>query len=139
MGKPCQQQKMATGLSAELMEALMLADYCDEVELFARDNPTSGDHLRDFKKCTSKKYNIDTALFYTRKGNPIASGMYALFGKYSGLTAEEVRKNLVQWADSQRDMVTAAAKCMLEHDRKAYAWWALNTTNRKNPVDEIAL
>ena len=130
---------MADSLSAELMETLMLPDYCDVVDLFARDNQTGSDHLRAFKERNIERYNVDTATFYTHKGNPIPGGMYSLFGKYSGCTEDEVRENLVSWARYNRDMVTQAGKTVLEQNNKNYAWLSLTTTSKKNPCDEIAL
>ena len=75
---------MATSLSTELMEKLMMADYCEEVNLFDRYQPTTREHLCAFMKRTSASYTVDTYSFYTRKENPIPGGMYALFGKYNG-------------------------------------------------------
>ena len=121
------------------METLMLSDYCDSIDLFARDKPTEGDHLRAFKKRNANKYEVDTATFYTCKGNPIPGGMYKLFGKYNGCTEDEVRENLVAWATDNRDIVTQASKTVLNHDNKDFAWWSLTTTCKKNPCDEIAL
>ena len=95
-------------MSAELMEMLMLADYCHEVDLFARDQPTDRQHLKCFIKWTSRKYNVDTASFYTRKSNPIPGGMNALFGKYNVHSADEVCKDLVYWADANREIVKCA-------------------------------
>ena len=131
--------KMADSISAELMETLMLADYSDVVDLFARDMPTTSEHLRAFKNRNINRYNVDTARFYTRKGNPIPGGMYSLFGKYNGLPEDEVRENLITWANENRDAITKAGKTVLDHDNKDVSWWVLTTTSKKNPCDEIAL
>ena len=121
------------------METLMLADYCDSIDLFARDNATTSEHLRVFKSRNKDRYDVDTARFYTRKGNPIPGGMYSLFGKYNGLSEDEVRENLVVWATDNREMIIQSGKNVLDYDHKDYAWWSLTTTSRKNPCDEIAL
>ena len=131
--------KMADSLSAELMETLMLADYCDIIDLFARDTPMTSEHLRAFKSRNINRYNVDTARFYTRKGNPIPGGMYGLFGKYNGLEEDAVHNNLITWAYENHDTIIKASKTVLEHDNKDFAWWALTTTSKKNPCDEIAL
>ena len=132
---------MATveSLSAELMENLMMADYCDEVDLFDRDQPTSKEHFRAFVKRTSSSYTVDTSSFFTRKGNPIPGGIYSLFGKYNGKNADEVRDDLISWVYKNRPLVTAAGENILKYDKKDMAWWALTTTNKKNPADELAL
>ena len=131
---------MADALSVELKESLMLADYCDVINLFAHNNPTSSDHLRAFKKHNVERYTVDTAMFFTRKGNPIPGGMYKLlFGNYNGLSEEEVHENLVFWASENREIITQASNTVLDHDSKNFAWWSLTTTSKKNPCDEIAL
>ena len=130
---------MADSLGAELMETLMLSDYCDSVDLFARDAPTDSAHLRAFKKRNMDRYNVDTTTFYTRKGNPIPGGMYKLFGKYNGCTEEEVCDNLITWANENRDAITKAGKNVLDHNNKDFSWWYLTTMSKKNPCDEIVL
>ena len=130
---------MAESIGAELMESLMLSDYCDSIDLFARDAPTVSDDLRAFKKRNVNRYNVDTATFYTRKGNPIPGRMYSLFGKYNGCNEVEVRDNLITWAQERRDTITKAAEKVLSHDKKNISWWYLTTMSNKNPCDEIAL
>ena len=133
--------KMATSvsLSTELMEQLMMADYCNDVDLFARDQPTSKEHFRAFVKRTSSSYTVDTTSFFTRKGNPIPGGIYSLFGKYNGKNADEVRDELISWVCENRPLVTLAGENVLKQDKKDMAWWMLTTTNKKNPADELAL
>ena len=129
---------MATSesLSTELMEKLMMADYCDEVDLFHRDQPTSREHFRAFVNRTSSSYTIDTSSFFTRKGNPIPGGVYSLFGKYNGNSADKVREELVSWANDNRPLVATAGAQVLNHDNKDMAWLLLTTTSKKNPADE---
>ena len=128
-----------TSIEAELLKAINRREYCQYVDLFARNKPMTTTELRDFKKRTSKDYVVETSLFYTRKGKTIPEGMYSLFGEYCDMNAADTREKVVAWANERRTEVSEAGTVILKHDDKDYAWWILTTTHRKNPVDELAL
>ena len=127
--------KMATSesLSTELMEKLMMADYCDEVDLFDRNQPTSKEHFRAFVKRTSSSYTVDTTSFFTRKGNPIPGGIYSLFGKYNGKNADEVRDELISWVYDNRTLVTSAGENVLKQDKKGHGMVVTNHYKQEKP------
>ena len=54
-------------------------------------------------------------------------------------SADKIRDELVDWANSRRTEITEAGTVMLNNDKKDYSWWILTTTHRKNPVDELSL
>ena len=128
-----------TSMEAELLKAINRREYCQYVDLFARNKPMTTTELRDFKKRTSKDYVVETSPYYTRKGKTIPEGMYSLFGEYCELNATDTREKVVAWANERRNEVNEAGTVILKHDDKDYSWWILTTTHRKNPVDELAL
>ena len=126
-------------ISAELVEEISRREHCQYVDLFPRSSPMSSTDLRMFRKRTDDRYLVETDSFYSRKGRTKPDGIYKLFGKMVNKSADEIRDDLVQWANRNRAEVTEAGTVMLNNDKKDYSWWILTTTHKNNPVDELSL
>ena len=133
--------KMAArkSIGSELMEEIEKRDYCQYVDLFPRANPMNSTDLRLFRQRTKDRYLVETDQFYSRKGTTKPDGVYKLFGDMVNRSADQVREDLVEWSNRNRNEVTEAGTVTLNHDKKDYAWWILTTTHKKNPVDELSL
>ena len=133
--------KMAArkSIGAELIDEIKRREYCQYVDLFPRTSPMTSTDLRMFRNRTKGRYLVETDQFYSRKGTTKPEGIYELFGKMVNKSADKIRDDLVDWANSRRAEITEAGTVMLNNDKKDYSWWILTTTHRKNPVDELSL
>ena len=115
--------KMAArkSIGAELIDEIKRREYCQYVDLFPRTSPMTSTDLRMFRNRTKGRYLVETDQFYSRKGTTKPEGIYELFGKMVNKSADKIRDDLVDWANSRRAEITEAGTVMLNNDKKDYS------------------
>ena len=88
----------ATTITQELHDMLFNENYAATVELTDINNCINSRELYHLRKYTSKTCNLLTTSLIDKKGQPIPSGIFELFMKYTGVPPGSVRDNLLSWA-----------------------------------------
>ena len=107
--------------------------------------------MLDNKNCTTveqfKRSNlflstsqwIDSRKFLTRRGAAIASGIFELFGQFSGKSGIEVREDLMVWISENKSDVQTCVKIVLDHKGYNLSYWMTKMSRIQTPADDIAI
>ena len=107
--------------------------------------------MLDNKSCTSveqfKRSNlfmsslqwIDSQKFLTHRGAAIASGIFELFGQFSGKSGNEVREDLLVWISENKTEVQTCVKIVLDHKGYNLSYWMTKKSHIQTSADDIAI
>ena len=107
--------------------------------------------MLDNKSCTSveqfKRSNlfmsslqwIDSRKFLTHRGAAIASGIFELFGQFSGKSGNEVHEDLLVWISENKTEVQTCVKIVLDHKGYNLSYWMTKMSRIQTPADDIAI
>ena len=126
-------------IGAELIDEIERREYLSICRLISQNKPDNV-YRPTYVQEPHKRQVLgrNRSILFT-KGTTQPEGIYELFGKMVNKSADKIRDDLVDWANSRRAEITEAGTVMLNNDKKDYSWWILSTTHRKNPVDELSL
>ena len=82
---------------------------------------------------------IDSRKFLTCKGAAIASGIFELFGQFSGKSGNEVREDLLVWISENKTEVQTCVKIILDHKGYNLSYWMTKMSRIQTPADDIAI
>ena len=126
-------------ISSELYDAIKGEPFVDEVPYLSPSAAVSSDKLKEICKILKNTYQIVSDPYVTRRGNPVASGIYARFGEFSGDTEKQVREDLINYAHSNRKEIEMLAKTVSGKKGISFGEWCMVNTCHKNPADEIGI
>ena len=101
---------------------------CTTVEQFKRSN-----------LFLSSSQWIDSRKFLTRRGAAIASGIFELFGQFSGKSGNEVCEDLMVWISENKTDVQTCVKIMVDHKGYNLSYWMTKMLRIQTPADDIAI
>ena len=128
-----------TTITQELHYMLFSENYATTVELTNIDHCINSWELYHLHKYTSKTCNLLTTSLIDKKGQPIPSGIFELFTKYTGIPPGSVRDNLLSWASEREEEVATLAKYYFKCDKLNFNEWYVKTSNVNKAVDELCL
>ena len=82
---------------------------------------------------------IDSRKFLTCRGAAIASGIFELFGQFSGKSGNEVREDLLVWINENKTEVQTCFKIVLDHKGYNLSYWMTKMSHIQTPADDIAI
>ena len=82
---------------------------------------------------------IDSRKFLTHRGAAIASGIFELFGQFSGKSGNEVREDLMVWISENKTEVQTCVKIVLDHKGYNLSYWMTKMSCIQTPADDIAI
>ena len=82
---------------------------------------------------------IDSRKLFTRRGAAIASGIYELFGQYSGKSGSEVCEDLLAWISENKHDVRTCVKIVLDHKGYNLSYWMTKMSRIQTPAYDIAI
>ena len=97
--------------------------------------------IEQFKRSTlflSSSQWIDSRKFFTRGGAAIASGIFELFGQFSGKSGNEVHEDLLAWISENKNDVQTCVKIVLDHKGYNSSYWMMKMSHIQTPADDIA-
>ena len=97
---------------------------CTTVEQFKRSN-----------LFLSSSQWIDSRKFLTRRGAAIASGIFELFGQFSGKSGNEVYEDLMVWISENKSDVQTCVKIVLDHKGYNLSYWMTKMSCIQTPAD----
>ena len=128
-----------TTLTQELHDVIFGENYAMTVELTDIDECINSQELYHLCKYTSKTCNLITTPLINKKGQPIASGVFDLFSRYTGNLPGSIRDDLLSWAAEHEEEIITLAKHYFKHDRLNFNGWYVKTSNANKAVDELCL
>ena len=131
---------MATSdLATELMESLTPYPYSDKVTSLDNESAMSSKVMQTIKTAFKDRYEFNSDVFRARNGTPKPTGMLELFGKYSGIEAQEIRKDMIRYVRDNRDVLCETLKDALSYKSISLSAWIAKMSLKKSVCDEIAL
>ena len=82
---------------------------------------------------------IDSRKFLTHRGAAIASGIFELFGQFSGKSGNEVCEDLMVWISENKSDVQTCVKIVLDHKGYNLSYWMTKMSRIQTPADDIAI
>ena len=82
---------------------------------------------------------IDSRKFLTHRGAAIASGIFELFGQFSGKSGNEVHEDLLVWISENKTEVPTCVKIVLDHKGYNLSYWMTKMSRIQTPADDIAI
>ena len=82
---------------------------------------------------------IDSRKFLTHRGAAIASGIFELFGQFSGKSGNEVSEDLLVWINENKTEVQTCVKIVLDHKGYNLSYWMTKMSRIQTPADNIAI
>ena len=82
---------------------------------------------------------IDSRKFLTRRGAVIASGIFKLFGQFSGKSRNEVCEDLLVWISENKTEVQTCVKIVLDHKGYNFSYWMTKMSRFQTQADDIAI
>ena len=82
---------------------------------------------------------IDSRKFLTCRGAAIASGIFELFGQFSGKSGNEVREDLLVWISEKKTEVQTCVKIVLDHKGYNLSYWMTRMSRIQTPADDIVI
>ena len=82
---------------------------------------------------------IDSRKFLTCRGAAIASGIFELFGQFSGKSGNEVCEDLLVWISENKTEVQTCVKIVLDHKGYNLSYWMTKMSHIQTPADDIAI
>ena len=127
--------KMATtSITQELHDIIFGENYAMTVELTDTEDCINSQELYHLRKYTSKTCNLITMPLINKKGQPIPSGIFELFTKYTGIPPGSIRDNLLSWANDREEEIVTLAKHYFKCDKLNFNDWYVRTSNVNKAV-----
>ena len=82
---------------------------------------------------------IDSWKFLTCRGAAITSGIFELFGQFSGKSGNEVHEDLMVWISENKSDVQTCVKIVLDHKGYNLSYWMTKMLGIQTPADDIAI
>ena len=82
---------------------------------------------------------IDSRKFLTCRGAAIASGIFELFGQFSGKSGNEVREDLLLCISENKTEVQTFVKIVLDHKGYNLSYWMTKMSHIQTPADDITI
>ena len=82
---------------------------------------------------------IDSRKFLTHRGAAIASGIFKLFGQFSGKSGNEVCEDLLVWISENKTEVQTCVTIVLNHKGYNLSYWMTKMSHIQTPADDIAI
>ena len=114
-------------------------NYAMTVELTDTNECINSQELYHLHKYTSKMCNLITTLLIDKKGQPIPSGIFDLFTKYTGNPPGSIRDDLLSWASESEEEIINLSKHYFKCDKLNFTGWYMKTSNANKAVDELCL
>ena len=128
-----------TSITQELHDILFSENYAMAVELTDTDNCINSQELYHLRKYASKTCNLITTLLIDKKGQPVPSGIFELFMKYTGISPGSIRDNLLSWATEREEEICTLAKHYFKWDNLKFNDWYVKTSNVNKAIDKLCL
>ena len=129
----------AMTITQELHDMLFSENYATTVELTNTDQCIYSRELYHLRKYTGKTCNLVTTSLIDKKGQPIPSGIFKLFTKYTDTPPGNVRDNLLSWASDREEEITKIVKNYFKCDKLNFNKWYVKTSNVNKAADELCL
>ena len=100
---------------------------------------TSVEHFKWSNLFMSSSQWIDSRKFLTHRGAAIASGIFKLFGQFSGKSGNEVHEDLLVWISENKTEVQTCVKIVLDHKGYNLSYWMTKMSCIQTPADDIAI
>ena len=95
--------------------------------------------MQSIKTSLKDRYELNSEIFRAWNGTPKPTGMLKLFGKYSGDEAQNVRKEMINYARENSETLSVICKDPLDYQRLSFRAWIAKHSLKKSICDEIAL
>ena len=143
-GKVRQEEtKMASrhniSIAEELSQQLEPQPFTKILCMLDNKSCTSVEHFKWSNLCMSSSQWIDSRKFLTCRGAAIASGIFELFGQFSGKSGNEVREDLLVWISENKTEVQTCVKIVLDHKGYNLSYWMTKMSCIQTPADDIAI
>ena len=144
-GKKVRQEeaKMASrrnmSIAEELNQQLEPQPFTKVLCMLDTKSCTSIEHFKCSNLFISSSQWIDSRKFLTHRGAAIASGIFELFGQFSGKSGNEVREDLLVWMSENKTEVQACVKIVLDHKGYNLSYWMTKMSRIQTPADDIAI
>ena len=135
---------MAASMAQELYEAIEGEPYVEFPSKLDADVGVDWKQLPAICKIFNKSddvsggSDIQVTRFFTRQHKLKLSGMFEMFGVYTGENPDKIRENLVKHVYENRKQVENTVKNCLPTG-VSLGNWLLKITHKSNPGDELAL
>ena len=94
--------------------------------------------LQNVRKMQEGREIINTELFFTHQRKVKPNGILELFNKYCGKLVNEIREDLIDYINENREEMRKCSETGLQ-SKDSFSTWVLCMTNRSNPLDNFAL
>ena len=138
-----QEEKMASqhniSIAEELNQNLEPQPFTKILCMLDTKSCTSIEHFKRSNLFMSSSWWIDSRKFLTHRGAAIASGIFELFGQFSGKSGNEVRKDLLVWISEYKTEVQTCVKIVLDHKGYNLSYWMTKMSRIQTHADDIAI
>ena len=138
-----QEDKMVSpaqnNIANELYQTISNAKFTQVLCLLNPEFALTINHFKRIKDITHNSYWIDTQKCITKSGNPIASGVFDIFGRFESRLACEARDKMVEWAPEHKEELGETAQIALRQLDIGVMYWINKMQKETTLADELAL
>ena len=126
-------------IAEELLSEINSKPYVEKVAPLSLDDKLSDNVFQTLKRATSNKYVYSYDRFCTKKGVDKPAGVFEIFGEYSGKSASEIRRDMIQYVTDNKRYISELAEGYFAAKRQHVDMWLAIMIREKNAGDELAL